>query len=388
MSEDIRPFRIDIPQAALDDLHRRLDHTRWPEEPAGLGWSYGIPVDYLRELAHYWRTQYDWRAHEARLNELPQFTTELDGHEVHFIHVRSPEPDADANPLPLLLTHGWPGSFVEFLDTIKPLTDPRNHGGNPEDAFHLVIPTPPGFGFSGPTRESPWTVERIARAWAELMRRLGYERYAAHGGDLGALVSRELGMLDPDHLVALHLTSVFSATADQETADFSIENEKRSVEKQYTYEYELGGYAAIQGTKPLLMAYGLTDSPIAQLAWIADGFKAWTDSENVPEDAVDRDALLTNVMLYWLTGTAGSSARYYKEGFSGWGQLEPDSATPLNVAVFPHDISLPIRRLAERNNNVVRWTEFDRGGHFGAMEEPDLIVADLREALRAYRPKP
>jgi epoxide hydrolase len=290
--EPITPFRLDVPQADLDDLHDRLARTRWPDEPPGVGWSFGAPVGYLRELADYWRTTYDWRAQEARLNAFPQFTTKLDGHDVHLLHVRSPEPDA----LPLLLTHGWPGSIVEFLDVIGPLADPRAHGGDPADAFHVVVPTPPGFGLSGPTRETGWTVARVAKAWAELMRRLGYDRYVAHGGDFGAMVSRELGLAHPEQVAALHLTYLPSANA--EDADFSVEAEKRSVEAGYRYEYELGGYAMIQATRPQLVAYGLTDSPAFQLAWIADGFKEWTDATDVPEDAVDRDALLTNVMLY------------------------------------------------------------------------------------------
>jgi pimeloyl-ACP methyl ester carboxylesterase len=377
----IRPFRLAVPQADLDDLARRLERTRWPDEPPGVGWSYGIPVGYLRELAEYWRSGYDWRSQEARLNQLPQFRTELDGHDVHFVHVRSPEPDA----LPLVLTHGWPGSIVEFLELIGPLTDPRGHGADPADAFHLVVPSPPGFGLSGPTRETGWTVARVARAWAELMRRLGYDRYVAHGGDFGALTSRALGLADPEHVAAVHLTQVFDASATAENADFSVEAEKRSVEAGYRYEYELGGYAAIQSTRPQLIAYGLTDSPVFQLAWIADGFKQWTDSTDVPEDAVDRDALLTNVMLYWLTGTAGSSARYYKEGTETWGEPEPPSPVPTAVAVFPRDIALPVRRLAERNHNIVRWTEFDRGGHFAAMEAPDLLVGDLRASFRDHR---
>ncbi|MBA2520330.1 MAG: alpha/beta fold hydrolase [Chloroflexia bacterium] len=413
---EIRPYRIAIPQAELDGLHARLAAARWPDEPPGVGWSLGIPVGYLRELAKYWRTGYDWRAAEARLNELPQFTTALDGHEVHFLHVRSPE----ANALPLILTHGWPGSIVEFLDLIGPLTDPRAHGGDPADAFHVVIPSPPGFGFSGPTRETGWSVARVARAWAELMRRLGYDRYVAHGGDYGALVSRELGLAAPDHLAALHLNQVFSAGVTAETADFAVEAEQRGVEAAYRYEYELGGYAAIQSTRPQLIAYGLTDSPVFQLAWIADGFKQWTDSTEVPEDAVNRDALLTNVSIYWFTRTAGSSARYYQEGLGTWdatgdegpgtwestgeqpvnedgqgpdanqavelwGTPEPPSPVPTAVAVFPRDIFVPIRRLAERNHNIVRWTEFDRGGHFPAMEEPDLLIGDLRESFRDFR---
>lgn len=377
----IRPFRIDVPQEDLDDLRERLARTRWPEEPTGIGWSYGIPAGYLRKLAEYWRDGYDWRAAEARLNEIPQFATGIDGQDIHFLHVRSPEPDA----LPLILTHGWPSSVVEFLGLIGPLTDPRAHGGDPSDAFHVVVPSIPGFGLSGPTRETGWTVKRVARAWAELMRRLGYDRYAAHGGDFGALASRELGLVDGERVVALHVNQIFSASATTEDADFSVEAERRSVEAGYRYEYELGGYAAIQATRPQLISYGLTDSPIFQLAWIADGFKEWTDSTNAPGDAVDRDAMLTNVMLYWLTGTAGSSARYYKEGTETWGEPEPPSPVPTAVAAFPHDIAVPIRRLAERNHNIARWTEFDRGGHFPAMEVPDLLIGDLRAFFRDFR---
>jgi pimeloyl-ACP methyl ester carboxylesterase len=378
---EIRPFHVEIPQADLDDLKERLARARWPEELPGVGWGHGIPVPYLRELAEYWTDGYDWREWEAKLNEYPQFITEIDGHNIHFLHVHSAEPDA----LPLILTHGWPGSVVEFLELISPLTDPRAHGADPADAFHVVVPSIPGFGFSGPTRETGWTVPRVARAWAELMRRLGYERYAVHGGDTGALISRELGLVDQERVVGLHVTQIFSASATTENADFSVEAEKRSVEAGYRYEYELGGYAAIQATRPQLIAYGLTDSPVFQLAWIADGFKEWTDSTDAPEAAVDRDALLTNVTLYWLTGTAGSSARYYKEGVETWSEPESPSPVPTAVAVFPRDIFVPIRRLAEPNHNIVRWTEFDRGGHFAALEEPDLLIGDLRESFRGFR---
>jgi epoxide hydrolase len=378
---DIRPFRVEVPQADLDDLRDRLGRTRFPEAPAGLGWGHGIPEEYLRGLAGYWRDGYDWREQEERLNGFPQFVTEIDGQRVHFLHVRSPEPDA----LPLVLTHGWPSSVVEFLDVVGPLADPRAHGGDPADAFHVVVPSAPGFGFSGPTREAGWTVKRVARAWAELMRRLGYGRYIAHGGDFGALISRELGLADVGRVAALHVNQIFSAGATAENADFSVEAERRSVEAAYRYEYELGGYSAIQATRPQLISYGLADSPVFQLAWIADGFKEWTDSAGVPEDAVDRDALLTNVTIYWLTNTAGSSARYYKEGLETWGEPEPPSPVPTAVAVFPHDIFVPIRRFAETNHDIARWTEFDRGGHFPAMEVPDLLTGDLRAFFRDFR---
>ncbi|MFI1241383.1 epoxide hydrolase family protein [Nocardia salmonicida] len=379
MSTEITPFRIDIPQANLDDLHRRLDDTRWPDGVTGVGWSQGIPLDYTRELAGYWRNTYDWRAQEARLNSFPQFRTEIDGHDVHFVHVRSAAPEA----LPLVLTHGWPGSIVEFLDVIGPLTDPVAHGGSAEDAFHVVVPTIPGYGFSGPA--VGWSTTRAAHAWAQLMARLGYDRYVAHGEDTGAAISRELAVIDAEHLLALHVTMIASATVTPETADLDDPAEKRALELAQRADYELGAYALLQASRPQTLSYALADSPVGQLAWIVERFKDWTDSADVPEDAVDRDAMLTNVMIYWLNGTAGSSARYYYEGAATWGRPEPATDVPVAVAVMPFDLGVPVRRMAERNHNIVRWTEFERGGHFAAMEEPDLIVDDLRAAFGDYR---
>ncbi|GAB3562896.1 epoxide hydrolase [Amycolatopsis endophytica] len=358
---DIRPFRLDIPQAQLDDLHARIDLTRWPDQLPGVGWDYGIPLDYVRELTHYWRHDYDWRAHEARLNELGQFTTEIDGQRIHFLHVRSADPDA----LPLVLLHGWPGSVVEFLPVVEALS--ARH--------HLVIPAIPGYGFSGPTGETGWDVPRVARAFAELMRRLGYSRYGAQGGDWGSAISRELGISDPTHVVGVHVNMLGTVPVDGvELTD----EEKRRLAHGERYQRELSGYMKQQSTRPQTLAYGLHDSPVGQLAWIVEKFKDWTDSADAPEDAVDRDLMLTNVMIYWLTGTAGSSARLYRESGRTWrerSRLE----VPLGVAVFPHDLMLPVRRLAERDNNVVHWSEFDRGGHFAAMEEPDLLAADVLE---------
>ncbi|MEU4650386.1 epoxide hydrolase family protein [Nocardia fluminea] len=379
MSEAITPFRIDVPQSQLDDLHRRLDDARWPDGVTGVGWAQGIPLDYTRELVRYWRTTYDWRAQERRLNTYPQFRTEIDGHAVHFLHVRSAEPGA----MPLILTHGWPGSIVEYLDVIGPLTDPVAHGGRAEDAFDVVVPTIPGFGLSGPA--IGWSTSRAARAWAELMRRLGYERYAAHGEDTGAAISRELALVDSEHLVALHVTMIASATVTSETADLDDPAEKRALQLAQRAQYELGAYAILQATRPQTLSYALADSPVGQLAWIVERFKDWTDSADVPEDAVDRDTMLTNVMIYWLNGTAGSSARYYYEGAATWGKPEPAIEVPVAVAVLPYDLGVPVRRIAERNHNIVRWTEFDRGGHFAAMEEPDLITDDLRATFRDYR---
>ncbi|MGH8944004.1 MAG: epoxide hydrolase family protein [Acidimicrobiia bacterium] len=379
MTTEIRSFRIDVPQEQLDDLHRRLDATRWPDEVPGVGWAQGIPLDYTRELADYWRTKYDWRAQEARLNSFPQFRSEIDGHDLHLIHVRSAESDA----MPLVLTHGWPGSIVEYLDLIGPLTDPVAHDGSAEDAFHVVVPTIPGYGLSGPA--VGWSVARAARAWAELMSRLGYDRYVAHGEDTGAAISRELAVIDSEHVAALHLTMIASATVTAETADPDNPAEQRAVQIALRTQYQLGAYALLQASRPQTLSYALTDSPVGQLAWIVERFKDWTDSTDAPEDAVDRDAMLTNVMIYWLSRTAGSSARYYYEGAATWGQPEPAIDVPVAVAVMPHDIGVPVRRIAEQNHNIVSWTEFDRGGHFAAMEEPDLVVADLRAAFRDYR---
>jgi pimeloyl-ACP methyl ester carboxylesterase len=381
-SETIQSFRIEIPEAALDDLRDRLARTRWPSQLPGEGWSRGVPLEYLRELAEYWSTGYDWREHAARLNELPQFTTTIDGANVHFLHVRSAEADA----LPLIMTHGWPGSIVEFLDIIDPLTDPAAHGGDAADAFHLVIPSIPGFGLSGPTSEPGWSAGRVAGAFAELMSRLGYDRYGAQGGDEGAIISPDLGRAAPDHVVGVHVNAAsvgfmpFPPLEESELAELS-EADRARVDRIAVYMDDGSGYAQIQSTRPQTLAYGLTDSPVGQLAWIVERFQDWTHAD-LPEDAVDRDRMLTNVMLYWLTGTAGSSANsYYEDKHSGaWPQ---PSGVPTGVAVFAEDIS--IRRYAEQSNNIVRWTEFDCGGHFAALETPDLLIADVREFFRPLR---
>jgi pimeloyl-ACP methyl ester carboxylesterase len=391
-SDAIRPFRLTVPDADLADLHDRLDRTRWPDQLPGVGWCYGVPADYLRELVRHWRHGYDWRAAEARLNEWPQFTTTIDGANVHFAHIRSPEPDAT----PLLLTHGWPGSIVEFLDVVGPLTDPAAHGGDPADAFHVVVPSIPGFGLSGPTAEPGWEAGRVADAWAELMRRLGYERFGAQGGDWGAAISRELGRAHPDRVVGVHLNLLPGAQAteeptEEELAALGPEERERTLASWrgwQAWSSEGTGYAVLQATRPQTLAYALTDSPVGQLAWIVEKFREWTDSEELPEEAVDRDRLLTNVMLYWLTGTAGSSARIYYERAHATGRAarpaEPSTA-PTAVAVFPAELQLPLRHKADRTENIVRWTEQARGGHFAAMEEPELLVADVRAFFRQLR---
>ena len=375
----IHPFRIDVPQADLDDLRARLARTRWPDQLQDTGWDYGLPLDYLRELAEYWRASYDWRVHERQLNAFPQFTTTIQGQRVHFLHVRSAEPDA----VPLVMTHGWPGSVVEFTKVIGPLTDPRAHGGDPADAFHLVLPSIPGYGFSGPTREPGWNVARIALAWDELMTRLGYERYGAQGGDWGSAISRELGISVPGHVIGVHLNMLFSSGSSDDPG--LTEVEKHRLDRSRQFRATGMGYGAIQSTRPQTLAYALTDSPAGQLAWIVEKFREWTDGD-LPEDAVDRDQMLTNVTLYWLTATAGSSARLYFEAARGgtWGP-PAQSSVPTGVAVFPGEIAPPIRRFAERSNNIVHWSEFDRGGHFAAMEEPDLLISDIRQFFRPLR---
>ena len=374
----ISPYRIDIPQGALDDLRDRLGRTRWPDELPGVGWDLGVPLDYLKGLAGYWATTYDWRGQEATLNEFAQFATVIDDQNVHFLHVRSPEPEA----LPLLITHGWPGSIAEFLDIISPLTDPAAHGGDPADAFHVIAPSIPGFGFSGPTHETGWNTVRVARAWAELMRRLGYERYGAQGGDTGALISPELGRIDPEHLAGIHVNNLLTFPSGQ--LDNLSGADQGRLKLMQRWQNEMSGYASIQSTRPQTLAYALTDSPVGQLAWIVEKFKEWTDpAAGLPEDAVDRDRLLTDVTIYWLTATAGSSARLYYEGAKSWGQANEPSAVPTGVAVFPMDIT--IRSIAESQHNIVHWAEFDRGGHFAAMEAPDLLVADIREFFRPLR---
>ncbi|MEV6406579.1 epoxide hydrolase family protein [Streptomyces bobili] len=378
---DIHPFTVSIPQAALDDLKDRLCRTRWPDELPGTGWEYGVPVAYLRELAEYWRTGYDWRSCEARLNVFPQFLTEIDGAQVHFLHVTSPEPGA----VPLIMTHGWPGSVLEFLDVIGPLADPRSHGGDPADAFHVVVPSIPGFGFSGPTRDTRWDYRRVARAWAELMERLGYHRYLAQGGDFGSGISRELGLIAPDSLIGIHLNSPPTFPAgDPSTLD---ELDRERLDTWARHQAETSGYVAVQSTRPQTLAYALTDSPVGQLAWIVEKFQEWTDSTGTPESAVDRDHMLGNVTLYWLTGTAGSSARLYKESARVWGEAEA-SRVPTGVAVFPHDVTLPVRAYMEDLDDIVHWTEMDRGGHFAAMEEPELLTADIRAFARGLATEP
>lgn len=367
----IKPYRLTIPQTAVDDLRERLARTRWPDELPDAGDDYGISTGKVRELAEYWRDGYDWRAHEAAINAHPQFTTDIDGETIHFIHVRSPEPDAAA----LILTHGWPGSIIEFLKVIGPLSNPRAHGGDPADAFHLVIPSIPGFGPAGPTRQRGWGTGRIAAAWAKLMRRLGYRRYGAHGGDWGSAVSRSLAHLEPEAVTGIHLNYLPHRPIDDH--DGLSEEDKNRMAVIRDYLDNIPGYMRMHATRPQTVAYALTDSPVGQLAWIADKVKDWTD----PGLPLDPDTLLTDVSLHWFFGTAGSSARIAFES------AQPAScAVPIGVAVFAHDIVRPVRSVVEQlNPTIVRWSEFDRGGHFAALEVPELLVSDIRAFFAQLR---
>ncbi len=376
----IEPFEIAVPDEVLDDLTDRLGRTRWPDQIPGSGWDYGIDREYLQDLCAYWRDEYDWRAHEARLNAFDQFVTEIDGQRIHFLHARSPEEGA----MPLLLSHGWPGSVVEFLHVIDPLRDPAAHGGDTADAFHVVAPSLPGYGWSGPTVDRGWNPSRMADAFAELMARLGYERYIAQGGDWGSMISTRIGIQDPEHVAGIHLNMLIAVPGRD---DEPTEEEAKAMADAMAIMSDGAGYQQIQGTRPQTLSYGLTDSPAGQAGWIAEKFLAWTDNDGTIESAVSRDDLLTNITTYWVTGTAGSSARLYYEAMHS-GQFGLAGATvevPTGAAVFPREILRASRRFAERRFNVVHWSTFDRGGHFAAMEEPDLLVQDVREFARLVR---
>ncbi|WP_204298514.1 epoxide hydrolase family protein [Actinoplanes campanulatus] len=365
----LRPFRIDIPQSQLDDLKTRLAGTRWPQELPGVGWSRGVPLGYLREVADYWRTGYDWRVHEAALNRYPQYLTTIDGQNLHLLHVPSPEPDAT----PLLLLHGWPGSVVDFLDVIEPLSG----------TFHLVIPSLPGFGFSTPLAGPGMNTARIARILNELMARLGYDRYGVHGYDWGAWIGADVGRQDPQRVAGVHVTALVTVPvgADGEMDGLSEADQQRWQRMQNFND----GYLQCNAKRPQTVGYALTDSPAGQLAWIVEKFKELTDpQEGLPEDSIDRDRILTDVSIYWLTGTAASAAQIYYEEFSAHPPaVYRRSTVPTGVLVSGHDVT--IRPWAERDHHVVHWTDLGRGGHFLAMETPGLLVDDIRTFFRELR---
>jgi pimeloyl-ACP methyl ester carboxylesterase len=377
----IRPFTIAIPDAVLVDLKARLRHPRYPPPLAG-GWTYGTDVAYLQGLVAYWRDTFDWRAQERRLNQLEQFTTVIDGLTIHFVHRRSRHPEA----LPLLLTHGWPGSFVEFTKMIGPLTEPVAHGGQAADAFHVVIPSLPGFGFSAKPGEPGYDPARIAAIEAALMARLGYARYGAQGGDWGSIISTQVALHDPAHVVGLHLNMCFGAApAGSDPNEGLTEPERARVRARQAFQAEETGYQQIQGTKPQTLGVALNDSPVGLAAWIVEKFRTWCDCGGNPESVFTRDELLTNITIYWVTETAASSARIYYESRHAPPAAPRRVQTPTACADFPKEIIWSPRRWLEPRFNITRWTEMPRGGHFAAMEQPQLLVDDVRAFFRTLR---
>jgi pimeloyl-ACP methyl ester carboxylesterase len=379
MSDEIRPFKIHIDDAELADLKRRLRATRWPDAQTVGDWGQGIPLHYVQKVCDYWAHEYDWRKTEARLNALPQSQTDLDGVSIHFLHIRSRHDDA----LPLVLTHGWPGSIIEFLKIIPALTDPTAHGGQASDAFHVVCPSLPGYGFSGKPKQSGWTVEKIARAWSELMLRLGYQRYYAQGGDWGAVVTTAIALQDTEHCHGVHLNMPL-VRPDPATMSSLTQEEKDGLAGMQHYQDWDSGYSKQQGTRPQSLGYGLADSPAGQAAWILEKFWAWTDCDGHPENALTRDEMLDDVMLYWLPNAAASSARLYWESFN---KINYDPVRiPVGCSVFPKEIFRVSRRWAQkRYPNLVYWNRLDKGGHFAAFEQPELFVHELRACFRKMR---
>jgi epoxide hydrolase len=378
MSDAITPFLIEVPEADVDDLHRRLAQTRWPEPETVDDWSQGTPLGYARDLCEYWLDGYDWRACEASLNAFPQFRTEIDGLDIHFLHVRSPSAEA----LPLVLTHGWPGSIVEFRKVIGPLTDPASYGRDPADAFHVVCPSLPGFGFSGKPVRAGWGVERIADAWDQLMTRLGYRRYGAQGGDWGAGVTAGLGIRHPDHVAGIHLNMV-TVPPDPATMNDLTAQELGALDSMQYYRRWDSGYSKQQSTRPQTIGYGLVDSPAALCAWIVEKFWSWTDCDGDPATALSRDEMLDNIMLYWLPATGASSARLYWESFGK--PLADPVQVPVGCSIFPKEIFRPSRRWAEpRFPDLRYWNELDKGGHFAAFEQPETFVTEVRAAFRTF----
>ena len=374
----VRPFRIDVADEVLDDLGRRLAQTRWPEAEPVDDWSQGAPLAWIRDMCHYWANDYDWRAREALLNRFDQFVTTIDGLDIHFVHQRSPNPEAR----PLVITHGWPGSIVEFHKIIEPLTNPTEHGGQASDAFHVICPSLPGFGFSGKPTTTGWGVGRIADAWAVLMARLGYNHYFAQGGDWGSAVTRSIGGRDAEHCAAIHITLAMGTRPriDGEPTD----EEQRAIKGAEYYQAWDSGYSKQQATRPQTVGYGLADSPAGQAAWILEKFWAWTDCDGHPENVLHRDELLDNLMFYWATNSATSSARIYWESFA---KPRPvNLSVPVGVTVYPKEIVPPVRSWMEADYpNIVHWAEQPKGGHFAAFEQPELFVADIRTCFRQFR---
>ncbi|CAF3303794.1 unnamed protein product [Rotaria sp. Silwood2] len=380
-SNAIEPFHINIPQSALDDLKHRLDLTRWPERETVSDWKQGVPLVKAQALINCWRLQYDWRRCENRINKLPNFRTTIDGIGIHFIHVKSKH----ANALPIILTHGWPGSFIEFLRIIPLLTDPTAYGGKADDAFHVVIPSLPGYGFSDKPTETEWNTVRIAKAWMVLMERLGYKNWVAQGGDWGADVTTILGYMRPQGLLGIHLNLQF--VFPEKVPDNPSPDEQRAIEDANYYLSDGWGFFQEQGTRPQTIGYGLCDSPVALATWIYEKFHEWTDNKGDPEDALGIDDMLDNITLYWLTNTGTSSARLFWERRAiGISLSGPELDLPVAASVFPYEVFRAPKSWAQKKySNLIYWNELEKGGHFAAFEQPELFTKELRAAFRTLR---
>lgn len=377
------PFTINVPDSVLTDLRERLERVRWPGEVPSSAWDYGANLTYMKELVEYWRTRYDWRTHERQINRWKHFRVTIDGQRIHYIHERGKGP----KPFPLIVTHGWPGSVYEFMEIIGPLTDPAAHGGDPADAFDVIAPSLPGYGFSDPTHERQVNIIRLADWFTVLMNDvLGYTRYGAQGGDWGAMVTSRLGFADAQHVAGIHLNMVGVAPHPANRQNLSPAEQAflKSMEK---WRGEETGYQNIQGTKPQTLGYGLNDSPVGLCAWITEKFRTWSDCNGNVENSYTKDQLLTNIMIYWVTQTINSSTRlYYEERHHPWRMGEDEKITvPTAIALFPKEIATPPREWAERAYNVKRWTPMPAGGHFAAMEEPQLLAEDVRAFFRELR---
>lgn len=373
-----RPFQINVSQATLDDLHRRLEHTRWAEPIPNTAWDYGADVAYVRDFCEYWRNSYDWRLHEANLNAIPQFVVPIDGVDVHFWHVKG----KGVNPFPLLLMHGWPGSMFEFFRLVEPLTNPAGAGGDPLDSFDIVVPALPGFGFGGKTAEPGWSVARIAKAMDALMHtELGYERYGVQGGDWGGIISAKMASEFEGRVAAAHLNFLVAQPPENPS-----EEDKAAMAARTAFQAQETGYSAVQGTKPMSLAVAQSDSPAGLAAWILEKFRTWSDCDGELDSAYSRDDLITNLMFYWAPNSVASSARIYFESSRDRSSFAyPKPGTPVGVAVFPKEPWRVPRHWAESRFNIQRWTEMPRGGHFAAMEQPDLLIEDVRAFFRSYR---
>ena len=381
----VQPYKIEIPDSVLDDLKSRLERTRWPDELPGTGWDYGSNLDYVKELVEYWRTKFDWHAQEKLINSFSHFKSEVDGLNIHFIHEKGKGP----NPMPLVITHGWPGTFFEMYKVIPMLSDPASHGGNPADAFDVVAPSMPGYGFSDATDKRGLSVLSIGDLWAKLMsENLGYQRFAAQGGDWGARVTAKLGLSHGDKVIGIHTTSTSSPTPYQGPGTRELsEAENAMLAQRIQWLADEGGYSHIQATKPQTLSYGLNDSPAGLAAWIVEKYRTWSDCGGDVESRFTKDELLTTITIYWVTQSINSSTRlYYESFFQAWDLAKDEKIqVPVAIASFPRENSVPLREWAERSFNIQQWTDMPSGGHFAALEEPDRLVEDIRKFFRGLR---